>query len=77
MRVRFAALAAVVIAALVSAVPALAQGVVDVPTAANTIPAGAVDNTIPIWVWIWILVGTGVATVGFAAVGQSIGNGRR
>jgi len=73
MRVRLAALAAVIVS-LVNAVPALAQGV---QTAANTIPAGAVDNTIPIWVWIWILVGTGIATVGFAAVGASISSGKR
>jgi hypothetical protein len=69
MRVRLAALAAV-IGSFAIALPAQAQ--VGVQTAANTIPAGAVDNTIPIWVWIWILVGTGVATVGFAAYGVFI-----
>ncbi len=74
MRVRLAAVAAALFS-LATALPALAQ-TADA-TAATTMPAGPVENVIPIGVWIWILVGTGIATVGFAAFGSTIGNGKR
>jgi hypothetical protein len=74
MRVRLAAVAAALFA-LATALPALAQ-TADA-TAATAMPAGPVENVIPIGVWIWILVGTGIATVGFAAFGSTIGNGKR
>jgi hypothetical protein len=68
MRIRIAALAA-----------AIASFAIALPAQAQTAPAmgGPVENVIPVGVWIWILVGTGIATVGFAAVGVSIGSSKR
>jgi hypothetical protein len=68
MLVRIAAIAAA-IGSFMIALPAQAQ------TAPVT--SGAGDNVIPIGVWVWILVGTGIATVGFACVGASVGRSKR
>jgi hypothetical protein len=67
-RARLAALAA-----------AVGSFVIALPAQAQTAPVAGTgtENVIPISVWIWILVGTGVATVGFAAVGVSVGNSKR
>jgi hypothetical protein len=72
MRARLAAVAAALFS-LATALPALAQ---TADATATTMPAGPVENVIPIGVWIWILVGTGIATVGFAAAGSLIGRGK-
>ncbi len=71
MRVRILSVAAAA-AALLGSLPAYAQDLGQVSTAANTIPAGAVDNTIPVWVWVWILAAGVFVTVGCAAAGGYI-----
>jgi hypothetical protein len=68
MLVRIAAIAA-----------AIGSFMIALPAQAQTAPAmsGGADNVIPIGVWVWILVGTGIATVGFACVGAQIGSSKR